>query len=194
MQACFALVPQDNAARAFRSPRVRALVPSLPALWTGFWAFNGSQEIPISTFGHSNACRLSRHADCGLSHICLRSSAACAFFGVLCVLDGFVMKCPKVETTYLDGAEIPDTVNFGGVRSPLCGALGPFLWCAELVLTARGLVALCFLGSDEQICLRETTINFTCGGAKNKKDAPRGALHANKFPRRGAPRLRRQST
>lgn len=26
----------------------------------------------------------------------------------------------------------------------------------------------------------------------NKKDAPKGALHANKFPRRGAPRLRRQ--
>lgn len=29
-------------------------------------------------------------------------------------------------------------------------------------------------------------------GAKNKKDAPKGALHANKFPRRGAPHLRRQ--
>ena len=27
MQACFALVPQDNAVRAFRSPRVRASAP-----------------------------------------------------------------------------------------------------------------------------------------------------------------------
>lgn len=165
----------------------------------GFWAFNGSQEIPISTFGHSNACRQSRRADCGLSHACLRSSAACAFCGVLCVLDGFVMKCPKVETMCLDGAEIPGSANFGGVRSPFmarrvrfCGVRSPFWWCAELVLTACGLVALCFLGSDEQICLRETTIKLTCGGAKNKKDAPRGALHANKFPRRGAPHLRRQ--
>lgn len=150
-----------------------------------FLAFNVSQRIPISTFGHSNACRQSRRADCGLLHACLRSSAACAFCGVLCVLDGFVMKCPKVETMDLDGVKIPGSVNFGGVRSP-------FWWCAELVLTARGLVALCFLGSDEQICLRETTIIFTCGGAKNKKDAPKGALHANKFPRRGAPHLRRQ--
>lgn len=158
----------------------------------GFWAFNVSRRIPISTFGHSNACRQSRRTDCGLSHVCLRSSAACAFCGVLCVLDGFVMKCTKVEIIYLDGVEILGSVNFGGVRSPLCGALGPFLWCAELVLTARGLVALCFLGSDEQICLRETPIKFTCGGAKNKKDAPKGALHANKFPRRGASRPRRQ--
>lgn len=194
MQACFALVPQDNAVRAFRSPRVWALAPSSPALWTGFWAFNGFRRIPISTFGHSNACRQSRRTDCGLSHVCLRSSAACAFSGVLCVLDGFVMKCPKVETKCLDGAEIPGSVNFGGARSQLYGATGPFLWRAESVFVARDLVALCFLGSDEQICLRKTTIKFTCGGAKNKKDAPKGALHANKFPRRGAPRLRRQST
>lgn len=140
----------------------------------GFFAFKVSRRIPISTFGHSNACRQSRHADCGLSHACLRSSAACAFCGVLCVLDGFVMKCPKVETMCLDGAEIPGSVNFGGARSQLYGATGPFLWCAELVLTARGLVALCFLGSDDQIYLRETTIKFTCGGAKNKK-TPRRA-------------------
>lgn len=110
MQTCFALVLQDNAVRAFRSPRVRALAPSSPALWTGFWAFNVSRRIPISTFGHSNACRQSRRTDCGLSHVCLLSSAACAFCGVLCVLDGFVMKCPKVETMCLDGAEIPDSV------------------------------------------------------------------------------------
>lgn len=158
----------------------------------GFWAFNGSQEIPISTFGHSNACCQSRRANCGLSHACLCSSAACAFNGVLCVLDGFVMKCPKVETMCLDGVKILGSVNFGGAWSRFCGVRSPFWWCAELVLTARGLVALCFLGSDEQICLRETPIKFTCGGAKNKKDAPKGALHANKFPRRGAPRLRRQ--
>lgn len=92
----------------------------------GFWAFNGSQEISISTFGHSNACRQSRRADCGLSHACSRSSAACAFCGVLCVLDGFVVKCPKVETMYLDGVEIPGSVNFGGARSPFCGAGSPF--------------------------------------------------------------------
>lgn len=96
------------------------------------------------------------------------------------------MKCPKVETMCLDGAEIPGSVNFGGARSQLYGATGPFLWCAELVLTARGLVALCFLGSDEQICLRETTIIFTCGGAKNKKDAPKGALHAKLVPKKGS--------
>lgn len=188
MQACFALVPQDNAVRAFRSPRVRALAPSSPALWTGFGAFNGFRRIPISTFGHSNACRQSRRTDCGLSHVCLRSSAACAFSGVLCVLDGFVMKCPKVETTYLDGAEIPDSVNFGGVRSPFYSAPGPFC------------------GARSQFCPRTASSCFACGGATrggddqicpwraNKKDAPKGALHANKFPRRGAPRLRRQST
>lgn len=157
----------------------------------GFWAFNGSRRIPISTFGHSNACRQSRRTDCGLSHVCLRSSAACAFNGVLCVLDGFAMKCPKVETMCLDGAEIPGSVNFGGTRSQLYGATGPFLWCAELVLTARGLVALCFLGSDEQICLRETTIkftragatiNFSRGGATSKYD--RGERRTKKTPRR----------
>lgn len=98
----------------------------------GFWAFNVSRRIPISTFGHSNACRQSRHADCGLSHACLRSSAACALNGVLCVLDGFAMKCPKVETMCLDGAEIPGAVNFGGARSPLCGASSPFWWRAAL--------------------------------------------------------------
>lgn len=98
----------------------------------GFWAFNGSQEISISTFGHSNACRQSRRADCGLSHARLRSSAACAFCGVLCVLDGFVVKCPKVETMYLGGVEIPGSVNFGGARSPLCSASGPFFLVLEV--------------------------------------------------------------
>lgn len=156
----------------------------------GFWAFNGFQEIPISTFGHSNACHQSRRADCGFPHACLRSSAACAFCGILCVLDGFVLKCPKVETMNLDGVEIPGSVNYGGARSPSCGAPGPLLWCAELVLAVHGIVVLCLpgatikfarAGGDDQICLR---------GA-NKKDAPKGALHANKFPRRGAPRLRR---
>ena len=145
------LLPRDNAARAFRSPRVRALAPSSPALWTGFWAFNVPRRIPISTFGHSNACRQSRRADCGLLHACLRSSAACAFCGVLCVLDGFVVKCPKVETIYLDGVKISGSVNFGGVRSPLCGALGPFLWCAESVLAVLGIVVLCLPRSDNHI-------------------------------------------
>lgn len=117
----------------------------------GFWAFNVSRRIPISTFGHSNACRQSRHADCGLSHVCLRSSAACAFCGVLCVLDGFVMKCPKVETMCLDGAEIPGSVNFSGARSQLYGATGPFLWCAESVLAVLGIVVLCLPRSDNHI-------------------------------------------
>lgn len=132
MQACFALVPQDNAVRAFRSPRVRALAPSSPALWTGFWAFNGFRRIPISTFGHSNECRQSRHADCGLSHACLRSSAACAFCGVLCVLDGFVMKCPKVETMCLDGVEIPGSVRFVARQVRFGGARNPFWLRAAL--------------------------------------------------------------
>lgn len=159
----------------------------------GFLAFKVSRRIPISTFGHSNACRQSRRADCGLLHACLRSSAACAFCGVLCVLDGFVMKCPKVETMCLDGAEIPGSVNFSGARSQLYGATGPFLWCAESVLAVLGIVVLCLPRSDNHIYPRGgATIKFTCGGAKNKKGAPKGALHANKFPRRGAPRPRRQ--
>lgn len=134
----------------------------------GFWAFNGSQEIPISTFGHLNACRQSRRADCGLLHACLRSSAACAFCGVLCVLDGFVMKCPKVETMCLDGVKILGSVNFGGVRSPLCGALGPFLWCAESVLAVLGIVVLCLPRSDNHIYPRGATIKFSRGGATSK--------------------------
>lgn len=130
----------------------------------GFWAFNGSQEIPISTFGHSNACRQSRRADCGLSHACLRSSAACAFCGVLCVLDGFAMKCPKVETMCLDGAEIPGSVNFGGARSQLYGARSPFLWCAESVLAVLGIVVLCLPRSDNHIYPRGgRRLNFLAG-------------------------------
>ena len=115
--------------------RVFGLLPPCRSLYGRvFLAFKVSRRIPISTFGLSNACRQSRRADCGLLHACLRSSAACAFCGVLCVLDGFVMKCPKVETMNLDGVKILGSVNSGGVRSPLCGALGPFLWCAESVL------------------------------------------------------------
>lgn len=170
MQACFALVPQDNAVRAFRSPRVRALAPSSPALWTGFWAFNGFRRIPISTFGHSNACRQSRRADCGLLHACLRSSAACAFCGVLCVLDGFVMKCPKVETMCLDGDEILGSVNFGGARSQLYGATGPFLWCAESVLAVLGIVVLCLPRSDNHIYPR---------GGGRRSNLPAGERRAN---------------
>lgn len=100
--------------------------PLAARIMGGFLAFNGSQEIPISTFGHSNACCQSRRADCSLSHACLRSSAVCAFCGVLCVLDGFVMKFPKVETMYLGGVEIPGSANFGDARSPFCGAGSPF--------------------------------------------------------------------
>lgn len=151
MQACFALVLQDNAVLAFRSPRVRASAPRRSLYGRVFLAFKVSRRIPISTFGHSNACRQSRRADCGLSHSCLRSSAACAFCGVLCVLDGFVMKCPKVETMCLDGAEIPGSVNFGGAWSQLYGATGPFLWCAESVLAVLGIVVLCLPRSDNHI-------------------------------------------
>lgn len=191
MQACFALVPQDNAARAFRSPRVRASASSPLALWTGFWAFNGFRRIPISTFGHSNACRQSRRADCGLLHACLRRSAACAFCGVLCVLDGFVMKCPKVETMCLDGVEIPGSANFGGARSPFCGAPGPFFVVCEVrFVRARHRRAL--PAGERRSYLPAGGDDHICPWGANKKDAPKGALHANKFPRRGAPRLRRQ--
>lgn len=148
----------------------------------GFWAFNVSRRIPISTFGHSNACRQSRHADCGLSHACLRSSAACAFCGVLCVPDGFVMKCPKVETMCLDGAEIPGSVNFGGARSQLYGATGSFLWCAESVLAVLGIVVLCLSRSDNHIYPRGgATVKFSRGGATSKYD--RGE-RTKKTPRR----------
>lgn len=150
----------------------------------GFWAFNVSRRIPISTFGHSNACRQSRHADCGLSHVCLRSSAARAFCGVLCVLDGFVMKCPKVETMNLDGVEIPGSVNFGGTRSQLYGATGPFLWCAESVLAVLGIVVLCLPRSDNHIYPRGgATIKFSRGGATSKYD--RGE-RTKKTPRRAS--------
>ena len=182
MQACFALLPRDNAVRSFRSLRVRALAPSSPALWTGFWAFNGFRRIPISTFGHSNACRQSRHADCGLSHACLRSSAACAFCGVLCVLDWFVMKCPKVETMCLDGAEIPGSANFGGVRSPFVACRVRFVvrgvsfgrarsqFCGarpRRALLPRERRANMHAGDDEQICLR---------GSDEQKRRPEGRL------------------
>lgn len=150
----------------------------------GFWAFNGSQEIPISTFGHSNACRQSRRADCDLLHACLCSSAACAFCGVLCVLDGFVMKCPKVETKYLDGAEIPGSVNFGGAQSQFCSAPGPLLWRAESISAARGLVVLCLPGGDNHIYPRggrrsnylagERRANMIVGERRTKK-TPRRA-------------------
>lgn len=132
MQACFALVPQDNAVRAFRSPRVWALPPR-HSLYGRVWAFNVSRRIPISIFGHSSTCRQSRRADCGLPHACLPSSAACAFCGVLCVLDGFVLKCPKVETMNLDGVVIPGSVilvvhevRFVAHRVRFCGARSPF--------------------------------------------------------------------
>lgn len=138
----------------------------------GFWAFNVSRRIPISTFGHSNACCQSRRADCGLSHARLRSSAACTFCGILCVLDGFVMKCPKVETMNLDGVEIPDSVNFDGARSPSCAAPGPFLWCTESVLAAHGVVVLCLPRSGNQICLRGAII-FARG--ERTKKTPRRA-------------------
>ena len=184
IQACFALLPRDNAVRAFRSPRVRALAPLSPALWTGFWAFNGFRRIPISTFGHSNACRQSKRADCGLLHACMRSSAACTFCGVLCVLDGFVMKFPKVETMCLDGAEIPGSVNFGGERSQLYGALGPFLWCAESVLAVLGIVVLCLPRRDNHIYPRGgRRSNYLAGGddqiisrGSEQKRRPEGRL------------------
>ena len=139
----------------------------------GFWAFNGFQEIPISTFGHSNACRQSRRADCGLSHACLRSSAACAFCGILCVLDGFVLKFPKVETMNLDGVEIPGSVNFGGARSPFCGAPGPF-FCGVRSQFWPHTASSCF-------ACRGTTIKYVSMGATSK--FARGELR-KKTPRR----------
>lgn len=124
----FAFSSREAAVGGFPVSACLGFCPLAARFMGGFWAFNGFQEIPISTFGHSNACCQSRRADCGLSHARLRSSAACAFCGVLCVLDGFVVKCPKVETMYLGGVVIPGSVNFGGARSPFCGAPGPLLW------------------------------------------------------------------
>lgn len=174
MQACFALAPQDNAVRAFRFPRVGLLPPRRSYYGRFFLAFNGSQEIPISTFGHSNACCQSRRGDCGLSHACLRSSAVCAFCGILCVLDGFVLKCPKVETMNLDGVVIPGSVilvvhevRFVAHRVRFCGARSPF-W----LRTASS----CF-------ACRGVTIKFACGGQRvnisvesEQKRRPEGRL------------------
>ena len=165
--------------------RVFGLLPPRRSFYGRVFAFKVSRRIAISTFGHSNVCRQSRHADCGLSHACLRSSAACAFCGVLCVLDGFVMKCPKVETMNLDGAEIPGSVNFGGARSQLYGATGPFLWCAESVLAVLGIVVLCLPRSDNHIYPRAgRRSNFLAGerranmivGSEEQKRRPEGRL------------------
>lgn len=172
MQACFALVPQDNAVRS-SDLRVFGLLPFAARFLGGFWVFNGSQEISISTFGHLNVCRQSRRADCGLPYACLRSSAACSFCGVLRVLDGFVLKCPKVETMYLDGVKIPGSVNFGGARSPFCGAPGPFfVVCGVRFVRARHRRALPAGGA---------TIIFACGG--RRVNIPVGS-EEKKTPRR----------
>ena len=163
MPACFAFLSWDDAVQAFRSPRVRASASSPLALWAGFFAFKVSRRIPISTFGHSNACCQSRRADCGLSHACLCSSAACAFCGVLCVFDGFAMKCPKVETMNLDGAEIPDSVilvvcgvSFMARRVRFYGARSPFWPCsASSCFACRGAtIIFTRAGGDDQIFSR----------------------------------------
>lgn len=141
----------------------------------GFFGVQGVPENSDLTFGHSNACRQSRRADCGLLHACLRSSAACAFCGVLCVLDGFVMKCPKVETMNLDGAEIPGSVNYGGARSRFCGVRSPFLWCAESVLAVLGIVVLCLPRSDNHIYPRGGDDQIFSRGSEEQKKTPRRA-------------------
>lgn len=51
MQACFALVPQDNAVRAFRSPRVRALAPRRPLYGRVFGRSMGSGEFQFQLLG-----------------------------------------------------------------------------------------------------------------------------------------------
>lgn len=97
------------------------------------------------------------------------------FCGVLCVLDGLVMKCPKVETKCLDGAEIPGSVNFGGGRSQLYGATGPFLWCAESVLAVLGIVVLCLPRSDNHIYPRGgRRANMIVGSEQKRR--PEGRL------------------
>ncbi len=75
------------------------------------------------------------------------------------------MKCPKVETMCLDGAEIPGSVNFGGARSQLYGAMGSFLWCAESVLAVLGIVVLCLPRSDNHIYSRGGDDQFFSRGS-----------------------------
>ena len=121
--------------------------------------FGARNALPLalrhqfSTFGHSNACRQSRRADCGLLHACLRSSAACAFCGVLCVLDGFVMKCPKLKLCVWTGPKSPGSVilvvcevhyvarwvRFYGARSPFwpCSASSCFACRGATIIFTR---------------------------------------------------------
>lgn len=85
------------------------------------------------------------------------------------------MKCPKVETMYLDGAEIPDSVNFVGAESAL--------WRDGSVFMVRGVSFDCSrprrallpgerranmpAGDDDQIYLR---------GSEEQKRRPEGRL------------------
>ena len=83
MQACFALVPQDNAVRAFRSPRVRALAPSLPALLTGFWRSMGSGEFRFQLLGtRTRAVKVDVPIAVYRTHVCAAQRLAlfAAFF------------------------------------------------------------------------------------------------------------------
>ena len=43
-----------------------------------------------------------------------------------------------------------------------------FFWCAESVLSARGIVVLCLRGSDDQTCLLEAMIIFARGELRKK--------------------------
>lgn len=71
MQACFAFVPQDNAVRAFRSPRVRAFA-SLPlALWAGFGRSTCPGEFQFQLLGtRTRAVKVDMPIAVYRTHVC----------------------------------------------------------------------------------------------------------------------------
>ncbi len=83
MQACFALVPQDNAVQASRSPRVRASASSLLALWAGFGRSMGPRRFRFQLLGtRTRAVKVDMPIAVYRTHVCAAQRLAlfAAFF------------------------------------------------------------------------------------------------------------------
>lgn len=83
MQACFALVPQDNALRAFRSSCVRAPAPSPLALWAGFGRSMGPRRFRFQLLGtRTRAVKVDVSIAVFRTHVCAAQRLAlfAAFF------------------------------------------------------------------------------------------------------------------
>ena len=83
MQACFALVRQDNAVRAFRSRVFGLLPPRRPPLWTGFGRSMGSGEFQFQLLGtRTRAVKVGVPIAVDRTHVCAAQRLAlfAAFF------------------------------------------------------------------------------------------------------------------